>query len=46
MPEHMAEEHKAVSGWGKDRFIYWANKIGPGTGEFVKKVLGSRQYPV
>lgn len=44
--EHMAEEHKAVSGWSKDRFISWANKIGPSTGEFVKKVLESRQYPV
>lgn len=44
--EHMAEEHKAVSGWSKDRFISWANKVGPSTGEFVKKVLESRDYPV
>ncbi len=46
LPEHMAEEHKAVSGWSSDRFISWANKIGPATGEFVKKVLSSRKYPV
>jgi len=44
--EHMAQEHKAVSGWSKDRFISWANKTGPNTGEFVEKVLGSRHYPV
>ena len=42
----MAEEHKAVSGWSKERFISWANKIGPSTAEFVKKVLESRDYPV
>ena len=24
----------------------WANKIGPDTGEFVEKVLASREYPV
>lgn len=46
LPEHMPQEHKAVSGWSRDRFISWANKIGPSTGEFVKKVLESRQYPV
>ncbi|MEA2015333.1 MAG: IS21 family transposase [Actinomycetota bacterium] len=46
LPEHMADEHRAVSGWSTDRFISWANKIGPSTGEFVKKVLLSRKYPV
>jgi len=46
LPEHMAEEHRAVSGWSSNRFISWANKIGPSTGEFVKKVLLSRKYPV
>jgi len=44
--EHMAQEHKAVSGWSRGRFIFWANKIGPDTGEFVEKVLASREYPV
>jgi len=44
--EHMAEEHRAISGWSKDRFISWANKVGPDTGAFVRKVLESRNYPV
>jgi len=44
--EHMAEEHRAVSGWSSDRFISWANKVGPDTGAFVRKVLESRNYPV
>ncbi len=45
-PEHMAEAHRAVSGWSTDRFISWAESIGPNTGEFVKKVLKSSDYPV
>jgi len=46
LPEHMPEEHKAVSGWSRGRFVSWANNVGPSTGEFVEKVLESRQYPV
>jgi hypothetical protein len=46
LPEHMAEEHRAVSGWSSERFISWSSKIGPSTAEFVKKVLESRDYPV
>lgn len=46
LPEHMPEEHKAVSGWSRERFLLWANKIGPSTSEFIKNVLESRQYPV
>jgi len=45
-PEHMAESHRAVSGWSTNRFILWAESIGPNTGEFVKKVLKSSDYPV
>lgn len=46
LAEHMPEEHKAVSGWSSQRFISWANKIGPSTGELIKNVLESRDYPV
>lgn len=45
-PEHMPENHKAVSGWSDYRFISWAEKIGPNTKMFIKEVLESRQYPV
>jgi hypothetical protein len=44
--EHMPEEHKAVSGWSSDRFLSWAEKIGPNTRELVKNILESREYPV
>lgn len=45
-PEHMAQSHRAVSGWSTDRFISWANSIGPNTGSFVKKVLSASDFPV
>jgi len=45
-PEHMAESHRAVSGWSSHRFTSWAESIGSNTGEFVKKVLSASDYPV
>lgn len=44
--EHMAQSHRAVSGWSTDRFISWAESIGPNTGQFVKKVLSASDYPI
>jgi len=46
LPEHMPENHKAVSGWSDERFISWAHKIGPNTEKFIKTLLKSRQFPV
>lgn len=46
LPEHMPEEHKAVYGWSSDRFLTWAEKIGPNTRELIKCILESREYPV
>jgi|LSQX01.3.fsa_nt_gb transposase len=46
LPEHMPEEHKAVSGWSTERFLSWAGEIGPNTREFIKHLLESREYPV
>jgi transposase len=45
-PDHMPEEHKAVSGWSTGRFISWAESVGPYTEEFIKRVLKASQYPV
>jgi transposase len=44
--EHMPEEHKAVNGWSSDRFLSWADKIGPNTRELIKNIMESREYPV
>jgi hypothetical protein len=42
----MPEGHKAVSGWSSERFLSWAEKIGPNTRELIKIILESREYPV
>jgi hypothetical protein len=44
LPEHMPEEHKAVSGWSSERFLSWAEKIGPHTRELIRRILESREY--
>lgn len=46
LSEHMPEGHKAVSGWSSERFLSWADKIGPNTRELIKHILESREYPV
>jgi transposase len=46
LPEHMPENHKAVSGWSSERFIEWAEKVGPWTDRFIRELLESREYPV
>lgn len=46
LAEHMPEGHKAVAGWSSERFLSWADKIGPNTREFINHILESRDYPV
>ena len=46
LPEHMPENHRAVSAWSSERFIAWAEKIGPNTGKLIEHILNSREYPV
>lgn len=46
LPAHMPEEHKAVYGWSSERFLSWAEKIGPNTKALIKSILESREYPV
>ena len=46
LPEHMPDEHKVVTGWSNDRFLSWAEKIGPNTRELIQRVLDSREYSV
>ena len=42
---HMPAHHRAVSGWTPERFIAWANKIGPLTTTVVERVLHERKHP-
>ena len=42
----MPESHKAVTGWNTERYLSWAEKIGPQTKELIARILDSREYPV
>lgn len=43
IPEHMPEAHRALPDpWSADRFTSWADRIGPATGEAIRRVLASR----
>ena len=46
LPEHMPESHKAVTGWSSERYLDWAEKIGPQTKHLITNILDSREYPV
>jgi len=45
LAEHMPSEHRFYSEWSPERFIRWAEKIGPGTTKIVQMELASRQHP-
>ena len=43
--EHMPEKHRRMGQWTPERFICWAEKIGPHTAALITNVLGSRRHP-
>ena len=43
--EHMPEKHRQMGQWTPQRFIRWAEKIGPNTAALITAVLGSRRHP-
>ena len=43
--EHMPEKHRRMGQWTPERFIRWAEKIGPHTAALITTVLGSRRHP-
>jgi len=45
LPEHMSPAHRKYCEWSPDRFLRWAEKIGPCTAQLVKAVLISRKHP-
>lgn len=44
-PAHMPEKHRQHLKWSPSRFIQWAKKIGPHTGEYVRTILETRRHP-
>ena len=41
----MPEKHRQMGDWTPDRFIRWAEKIGPSTAALITAVLNSRRHP-
>ncbi len=44
-PDHMPENHRAVTDWSPERFLSWAAKTGPKTTEFIKFIIDHRDHP-
>jgi transposase len=42
---HMPRAHQKWIDWTPDRFVRWAEKIGPNTAKLITKVLASRRHP-
>jgi len=43
--EHMPKSHQKMADWTPDRFIRWAEKIGPQTAQLINTVLSLRSHP-
>lgn len=43
IPEHMPDNHKKYNSWNSERFISWAEDIGPNTAVVVKAILSSHR---
>jgi hypothetical protein len=43
--EHMPPKHQKHLEWSPERFVHWANSIGPQTTAYVQAVLVSRRHP-
>ena len=43
--EHMPSAHRAHAQWSPSRLIRWAEKVGPVTGELVRRILRDRPHP-
>jgi transposase len=43
--EHMPPSHQAYGDWSPERFLHWAEEIGPDTRRLIAAVLESRGHP-
>jgi len=43
--EHMPKSHQQYADWSPQRFISWAEKIGPSTAGVITQSLSSRRHP-
>jgi transposase len=43
--EHMPERHRQAQAWSPERFVRWAESIGPATAALIAHVLSRRRHP-
>ena len=43
--EHMPEKHRRMGDWTPERFVRWAEKVGPATAALITTVLERRRHP-
>jgi hypothetical protein len=46
LPEHLPDQHKAVSEWNDERFVAWAGKYGKHTIAYITALLASTKYSI
>lgn len=45
LAEHMPKSHRQYQEWSPERFVRWAEKVGPATAKLITTVLTSRRHP-
>lgn len=45
LAEHMPSAHQMYSAWSPERFLRWAEEVGPHTRHLIQAVLDSRRHP-
>lgn len=43
--DHMPPAHQAVDDWSPERFVRWAQQVGPQTQQLISALLAGRQHP-
>ena len=43
--EHLPTSHQFITEWNPEKFIQWAESIGPNTSGMIQQVLKRKQYP-
>lgn len=45
IPDHLPSTHQFVSQWTPEKFIQWAERIGPQVKEYIEQILWQKSYP-
>lgn len=45
LPDHLPSAHQFVSQWTPEKFIHWAERIGPQVKEYIEYILKQKSYP-